>query len=911
MKSVRPPSLTLRAAGLLAVASILVHPACNDAVKLQEFLHGGPTFTVTNAFGQLIEVAPAPRAGHYFEVRLDPPATEIFTPSTGEIFYVDTLDGLEDCLILKPKLRDDDDATAFGELGPGLAKPDNLRIGLCNLDKSGGASPLEAAIETLYVERGVADPSDMTADFFETLIDPDERKLDVWAAPEAVFPDPPPDGEQKRWSRLGPADGGLLRVIAFSEQDGHKTYLNPAPYLAKIPLAPPASALRRPTFAEIKLETAGNEAFSASVRSFDVDLGTGAINPSESLGGFFRVLFRLTNDADDGGSTPVAAPYEISYELREIGGAGAIRSQARFFLNAIPTSSTVSLTDRTRTLGERLYRVPPVAAPVSDPATQTLWMQLPVDALPVAAGDTPSYNAADGEFEQHLMLGVMDGGARRYPPGGYELTLILASAFDAAVTDTKTVSFEIRGAAVDILEDTDADHAITAADTLLTAVRIARWDDAYGAGPGFAVHNNADAHADRNFVERDLRRFYIRVTDPEANADPVAVDQVTARIGTIDGGGGIDDDLTDAVLTETGVNTGVFVSRSQLLTTEDLRDGGGALLSPDDDFAAHDGSGGTVGDDLAGDRTHRSATIDGQLRVFYQPAGGAPSLTHEVPVCPRAPSDERRKVEVRAIIYNEPFDDVGFDHDGDPATPPFGAGNGTFDFTDGNASGSHDAGEASEPYRDFSSVAGGGTAPLLRGDDVGVAGGRGPVTTDAEIDAQIARARLAWSPACIIFEKIGATAVVPAPAPGGVDILLDGTIDFFADLAEIYAAHDPDITDTEVMAVFAGPMAGANAIAFPPANNPPAVPHGEDVFLVTRINLEIEFRTLAHELGHVLANQPDAANDQTIFFPAATTHRDDHENSYRRFTAATETDARTVRPGGALLDVGNTLLKNP
>ncbi len=448
-------SSRIRAAAGLAALAVLANLACNDAVKLEHFLQApGPSFTVVNTFGQLIQVSPS-KAAHYLAVQLAPPATEILTPSSGEIFYVDSLDGLSDCLVLKPKLRDDDDGTSFGELGPGLKKPDKLRLALCNLDHTGGSSPLRTAIQTLYTDLEADDPAAETTEFFDLAADLDDRKADVWAAPEAVFPDPAPTDDHRRWSRLGPAAGGVLHIGAYSEKDGHKTYLNPAPYLAKIPLSPPASALRRPTFAEIKLESAADAGFATSLRSYDV-VGLSSctppaspcpLSPSEALGGFLRVFFRLTNNADDGGSTAVAAPYEIAYELRETGGGTPVKSHGRFFSNALATDAATTLATLTENLGDALYRTPGTGAPESNPGAEQLWVQLPLDPAVVSAGDgVPLHNLGDLGFAPALESEVEDAGVRRYPPGDYELEIVLASAFDAAVIDTKVVSFVLAGA---------------------------------------------------------------------------------------------------------------------------------------------------------------------------------------------------------------------------------------------------------------------------------------------------------------------------------------------------------------------------------------------------------------------------------------------------------------------------------
>lgn len=434
----------LRRLALLVAGSLLLHAACNNAINLQHFLQGaGPSFTVLSTFGQLIAVSPS-RASHYLAVRLDPPANDVLTPSSGEVTFAAALDGLTNCLILTPKLHDDD-STPLSDLGPGLAKPDKLRIALCNLDRA----PLEAAVATLYAEAEADDPAAETTEFFTEAVDLDDRTVEVWAAPEAAFPDPPPDGELRKWSRLGPASAGLLHVGAYAEDDdGHKIYLNPAPYLAKIPLAPPPAALRPATLAEIRLESAADEAFTTSVRPYTFDLGTGAMSPSEPLGGFARVFFRLTNNADDGGTTAVAVPHEISYELREMP-AGTVRSHGRFFLNAFATSATVTLAGLAENVGNRLYRVPGTGAPESNPAagTEALWLHLPLDRSIVApAAAAPLANVGDLGFDPSLALEIEDAAVRRYPPGDYELEIALASGFGGAATDTKTVRFTVVGA---------------------------------------------------------------------------------------------------------------------------------------------------------------------------------------------------------------------------------------------------------------------------------------------------------------------------------------------------------------------------------------------------------------------------------------------------------------------------------
>ncbi len=74
--------------------------------------------------------------------------------------------------------------------------------------------------------------------------------------------------------------------------------------------------------------------------------------------------------------------------------------------------------------------------------------------------------------------------------------------------------------------------------------------------------------------------------------------------------------------------------------------------------------------------------------------------------------------------------------------------------------------------------------------------------------------------------------------------------------------------------------------------------------------LDLRFRTLAHEIGHVLDNGFDNNNPKQVYYPANFTGMDDAVNTYRRITHATEQNARAVRPAGNLAAVGNRMLKN-
>lgn len=439
-----------------------------DSPKLQTFLQdSGTSFQVARTFGELISTGPV-QIAHYLEVQITPAATPVFVPTTGEIVFDDSFDGLTDCVVIKPKLRDKDKATQLEKLGPGLPEPEELRIALCNLDNSGSPSPLNAAIETLYTDAGASNPADKTTRFFDMTQEEKKRRGDVWAAPEAAFPDPPPAGK-KKWSRLGPAAGGKLQIALFRMKDDHPVYLNPAPYLAKIPLNPGPNVVQPPTIAEIKIETATDANFTAGLKSYDVDIATGVLTPNEPLDGFVRVFFRL----NDSGTAPVVAPHEISAELRQTGASGAVRSNARFFINSLPTSSAVALTTISQTVGEALYRTVGAAGTVSDPATDTLWLQLLFDPEPHDPASVPSYDVGALNRDDSVEVDAMNGPQPRFPVGDYELEIVVASGFVDAVSDTKVVKFPLAGpvppATATIVNPIDSDGDTNIDDDATTA----------------------------------------------------------------------------------------------------------------------------------------------------------------------------------------------------------------------------------------------------------------------------------------------------------------------------------------------------------------------------------------------------------------------------------------------------------
>lgn len=425
------------------------------------------------------------------------------------------------------------------------------------------------------------------------------------------------------------------------------------------------------------------------------------------------------------------------------------------------------------------------------------------------------------------------------------------------------------------------------APTPVSSLYIGRWDTGYDATN--TVLNGADP---MNFVDRDVRRFYVRVRDPAADTDPMARDTVIARIETRRGSSTFDPP-TELVLTEDGASSGVFVSRSQLLTADDPPLVAGMPVAEGDDaFAADDGTGAPVMDESRGDRTHK-VEIDSDVLVTYQPSAGAASLTQRVPVC--GGLDERKRVPIRAWLWREPYDDLNM--------------NGVFDGAD--------------RYLDLSS---GSLTWRVNGDPMGD-GGRGTIVDAAYVDQMMTRARIAWAQACIRPELV-ATMEVDAPSVGGVNILADG---WFSDITgpghptldtqAIWTANmsTPGFGTTALEIFFNGPNLGipgdaGNAVSVIGAST--HFSHGESTYAIVNSQLDFGYRTLGHELGHCLTNQFDpplgaGLSPPQIFFPSNNTQPDHLGVSFRRrMSLTTETQARTVRPPGSVAATGNVFLQN-
>lgn len=449
------------------------------------------------------------------------------------------------------------------------------------------------------------------------------------------------------------------------------------------------------------------------------------------------------------------------------------------------------------------------------------------------------------------------------------------------------------------------------------------------------------ASTTRNFVDRDPRRFYVRVTDRAANTDPNARDTITVSLETRTGvddsgnGGSWFDDPTDLMLTESGEDSSVFVSAAQILTCQGLP----GVESPplDDDLAVHDGNS-AVADNQLGDRTHKVYSIDDWVRVVYRPAGDEPARIADVPVCSRQP-EGRRTAWLRIHVFQDPFQDIGY------GAAQTGENDGEFSWDDSNENGVHDLGEDSEPYlnaslgetADWLDPTTNVTVPGFRGYRPAILSDGdsrephvepfGTVMTRDEILADIEAARVSWAQACVDVKWDGNVQVHQSKPPWTttsgysrweatpyvVYQVLKATMNRTT-LDVFYATKAlPEIDDNEPVWRYA-------AHAFAPSNT--AFDHGEDSFIFIWGNYAASERTLAHELGHIFTNMDHIygssapGEEPPIFFPPPSTNDSAGVLSTRRLTADVVTNAHRERceqqnqppPIDCRLAPGNTIL---
>jgi len=384
------------------------------------------------------------------------------------------------------------------------------------------------------------------------------------------------------------------------------------------------------------------------------------------------------------------------------------------------------------------------------------------------------------------------------------------------------------------------------------------------------------------FIDEDPDRFRVRVKDVEADTNPMIRETIRVKVGTTS------DPLHEVELLETDFASGEFESEWQLLTVEDLPDVD--LDHQDDKFQVFsDRVGEVVGDEALDDRTHW-VDLEGKVRVSYHPSGAQKAFQLEVPVC----DSEVRELRVRFHVFKEP-PGVDLNGDGEVSTV-LGSEQEALDY----------------------------------------------------VRQQLWFANLSWAQACIRVVQEGEVIFEDAPVDGeGRNIIADKVFSVFTPRDQPPGSDDASIViqraieggqvNYDVLEVyFTVPVRilgdkKADAAMIPPlANNEDnldfdkdgttdahPIQVGENTFVfvgmyIQMVPLDVHLRTLAHEIGHALANDFDALNPPYILFPAKKTYDDYSITQRRRITHGTESVTRKVRnPGDYTPGSGNRLLRNP
>lgn len=173
-----------------------------------------------------------------------------------------------------------------------------------------------------------------------------------------------------------------------------------------------------------------------------------------------------------------------------------------------------------------------------------------------------------------------------------------------------------------VVTDSNNNYQVESTDQTLSFVRFGLWDNAFDSSNGV---RNANEEAG-NFVGSDSRRFYFEICNPTANADPAVADTMQAEWYTLKSDGGDQDHpATDTVtLTETGPNTGIFVSKALMLVSDNV----------DNAQPTNTGlpSGGPAGIGSADHRLRRAAIGDKMCFGFTPSVEGAKKCIASVPV---------------------------------------------------------------------------------------------------------------------------------------------------------------------------------------------------------------------------------------------------------------------------------------
>ena len=379
------------------------------------------------------------------------------------------------------------------------------------------------------------------------------------------------------------------------------------------------------------------------------------------------------------------------------------------------------------------------------------------------------------------------------------------------------------------------------------------------------------------FIVKDPDKFFIEINYPTANVSNTEIDMLNVQIATLNDfdapNDGYDDDLTPLRLIETDINTGVFISKSLLLTTKDMPFSG---FDSDDDFAVYDGFNDIVADDTEGDRTHR-ATLDGGIEIKYI-EGNEIGCTERIPVGNRTIGavDERKILPIRFHVLRLSL-------------------------------------TSSETV----------LGTIAQAENI--------------IDNQVERVNILWAQAGIKLNvvDIQTFSSVFDTNDGGtinIDILEDPEeVLSFQERVDIINILSNTNTSNELQVyctkrIVAGDVVDSGefgGVTYGPRKIRDILPetYSDNTYVFANFTniggVNIHNAILAHEIGHALDNAvgigsciTDKSTDKPLFYPSSTTAGNDVYTikQYRRLPHTTEERCRRVRPLGNTEFTGNVLL---
>ncbi len=607
---------------------VLIAVLCTAACKPELGNLLPPNAHFVRTFGQLYEEAGNRRLSHYVIVKL--PAGMIRTISSGTIEYLPGFAEMGNCLLLTPRTypvsRND-----YSGLRGGLPSPSSLILAYCHLDETSVRQAVRDVYQRLLINESSTE-WDAAANHF---IARDEgfRSLDVRFE---QLPTPLHD-------ELGFAINDELWFAAFTVEDTPAPlFVNPLPYLAAAVPALNLDAVK-PVMTSVIIQTSASGFMTNDIVDHVPSGGTIATPlPRHPM----RIAIRSEERTAAAG--PVVVPYIYRTRVELVSGTPAVKARGAALFNAFQFQSAIDL-------ARRAFDFDPPG--VSDPANGVYFPFVAWNnASPAPAEGEDFFNALTLPGNFVLDLNRVSGGTSAFPGGQYRLALTVADVAQPALE--QIIQFQLEpGAELQVAEDSDPEDAVIG-DRPVDFLNIGVWDRAFTDAAENNLRNGAGTD---NFVARDTRRFHLRIRDPAANTGAGSQETITARLGVFDDTSGAPvDELTEIRLVETGNDTGLFASVAQMLTPlPNVKPGAlpctlNGFTCQDDEFFAHDGTGGPVADEAVGDRTHR-AGIDDHVRIEYQPAGATQSQVWRYPVCQRAP-ESRRRVWVRATIFDDVID---------------------------------------------------------------------------------------------------------------------------------------------------------------------------------------------------------------------------------------------------------------